>query len=646
MCGIAGYVNLDRRPLGPESATPILNAMGQSLHHRGPDDTRIMLWENVGFVFKRLSIVDIAGGAQPFETADGAISAMVNGEIYNHREIRPNLAHARLLRTQSDCEVVPYLYLERELALFDSINGMFAAALLDRRKRRLLLARDRLGVKPLFYCTADGGRVLVFASELKGLFAHPAVPRAFDWGAVVSDDRSGEAPPLREYRTGFKGIDRVPAAGLIDVDLTRGSIAIREYWTLPARDEPSERRPASHYVDGYCALLEDSVRLRLMADVGYGLFLSGGVDSSTIAAIAARAGAFPTFSVLSRSTAGSGDAEAAHEVAAVLNLPNHQVYFDEANLVVSPDDWRRILWHCELPHSAAEQLFKFYLHAFAHERYPDLKVMLLGQGSDEFNGGYLSLILGRDVHSNPDDWVAAGERLRATRPGRAPTAVDSCLPNADSSPSQALQQGFAFRSPVRPEARATWDLYVDSFRDNLAVHLWHEDRMAAAHSIENRVPFLDYRLVEFLARVPLEHHGALFVNKQILRRAAERLLPKEFAWRPKGYFFFGPQEKHAFAMMYAILRRNRSELIEQAIAGSLRTNGPLEPDGFRAFAAEVGRNPTGHDVGLLTFLVNMGLLADMADRQARVPAAGRLPVESVRFPEWARASYSRPPSTG
>jgi asparagine synthase (glutamine-hydrolysing) len=145
--------------------------------------------------------------------------------------------------------------------------------------------------------------------------------------------------------------------------------------------------------------------------------------------------------------------------------------------------------------------------------------------------------------------------------------------------------------------------------------------------------------------VPLKHHGTLFVNKQILRRAAEPLLPTEFAWRPKGYFFFGPQEKHAFRMMYAILRRNRDELIEQAIAGSLRTNGPLEADGFRAFAAEVGRNPMGRDIGLLTLLVNMGLLADMADRQAR-PAAGRLPVGSVPFPEWARTSYSRPPSTG
>jgi asparagine synthase (glutamine-hydrolysing) len=645
MCGIAGYVNLDGAPLAPDFAAPVLAAMGDALHHRGPDDTRVMLWENVGFVFKRLSIVDVAGGGQPFETADGAVCTMVNGEIYNHREVRTDLAHARLLRTQSDCEVVPCLYLEHELALFDSLNGMFAIALLDRLKRRLILARDRHGVKPLFYCVTNGGRVLVFASELKGLFAHPSVPRVFDWATVIDDERARDDPP-RPYTSGFKGIESVPAAGLVDIDLTRGSVAVNAYWTLPPPDEPSGCWSASYCIDAYGALIEDSVRLRLMADVGYGLFLSGGVDSSTIAAIAARAGAFPTFSVLSRSSVG--DAQAARGVAAALGLPNHQVLFDETNLAVSPEDWRRILWHCEIPHTSAEQLFKFYLHAFARERYPSLKVMLLGQGADEFNGGYLSLVLGRNVEASAEDWNIAGRVLRARDPGEcraASDAVPACA--APSPPSEALRRAFLARGAnAKSSARSTWDLYVERFRENLAMHLWHEDRTAAAHSIENRVPFLDYRLVEFLASVPIELHSALFVNKQILRRAAERLLPRQFAWRPKGYFCYGPQERHVFRMMYAILQKNRGELIEQAIVGSLRTNGPLEPDGFRAFAGGVGRDPALRDVGQLTTLVNAGLLADMADRQARFTPAKHLRVQSVRSPEWAGASYSRPPSTG
>ena len=636
MCGIAGYINLDGRPLARETAAPLLTAMGDAIHHRGPDDTRIMLWENVGFVFKRLSIVDIAGGAQPFETADGSVCAMVNGAIYNHREIRPDLARSHTLRTQSDCEVIPYLYLERGLGLFDTVNGMFAVALLDRRKRRVLLGRDRTGVKPLLYCIADGGRVLVFASELKGLFAHPAVPRVFDWQAFTPEGRAAIAGRA-DFQSGFAGIESVPPAALVDVDLTRGTVATHRYWSLPAHDEPSVYRTEQYYVDWYRALLEDSVRLRLMADVGYGLFLSGGVDSSIIAAIAARAGPFPTFSVLSRSTAGSGDAEAAHDVAAALGLPNHQVHFDEATIDISPDDWRRILWHCEMPHVTAEQLFKFYLHAFARERHPGLKVMLLGQGSDEFNGGYLSLVLGRGVDSNPDDWSAAEERLRI---GTESPETPSSAAHANPFPSASLRRDWDFvrGGADRPEARTTWERYVARFRENLAIHLWHEDRTAAAHSIENRVPFLDYRLVEFLARVPVEHHAALFVNKQILRRAAETLLPRRFAFRPKGYFFYGPQEEHAFRMMYAILQRNGGELIEQAIAGSARTNGLLEPDAFRAYAAEVGRGPARRNAMRLMTFVNMGVLADMSDRRAQLPPPSRLPLDDAAFPDWARAS--------
>ena len=636
MCGIAGYIRLDGRPLVREEAVPLLTAMGDSMHHRGPDDTRIMLWENVGFIFKRLSIVDLSGGAQPLETADGTICAMVNGAIYNHREIRARLAHRDALRTQSDCEVIPYLYLEHGRELFTPVNGMFAVALLDRRKRRVLLARDRLGVKPLFYSIVDGGRGLVFASELKGLFAHPTVPREFDWHRALAHRGAGRETQPEEYPSGFRGIERVPAASFLEVELTRGTVAIEKYWRLPDRSEPSAYRPASFYVDGYRTLLEDSVRLRLMADVGYGLFLSGGLDSSTVAAIAARSGRFPTFSVLGRSTAGDGDAAGAREVAANLGLPNHQVVFDEETIAVTPDDWRRLLWHCEMPWLTAEQLYKFYLHAFARERYPDLKVMLLGQGSDEFNGGYMATILGRDAAWKSDDWDSVGQRLRAIQTKRAVARADINDRYGDLFQGGALSPAFASQAAGRTEARVTWDLYVGAFRGNLDYHLWHEDRTAAAHSIENRVPFLDYRLVEFLARVPVEHHAELFADKKILRRAAAGLLPPRVAARPKGYFFYGKQQHHAFRMMYAILSRNGGELIEQAIAGSTRTGGPLDPDRFRAYVAEVGRDPACRDVGRLLGLVNMGLLADMADRQfVSAPVAGCLPVGDAVVPEWA-----------
>ena len=634
MCGIAGFVNLDGRPLAPDAAVPLLLAMGNAIHHRGPDDTCTMVWENVGFVFKRLSIVDIAGGAQPFETDDGRVCAMVNGAIYNHREIRAGLAPRRRFRSQSDCEVVPHLYLERGLDLFTPVNGMFAVALLDRIKRRLLLARDRIGVKPLFYCVADSGRVLVFASELKGLFAHPAVPRRFDWKAALADKFNRETMP-QEYPSCFCGVERVPAASMLDVDLARGTLATHRYWQLPTRETAADVRPASYYVEGYRSLLEDSVNLRLMADVGCGLFLSGGLDSTLIAAVAKRAGPLPTFSVVSRATIGSGDAAAAAEAAATLGLPNHPVAFDEATIEVGSDDWRRILWHCEMPRVNAEQVYKFYLHAYARQRYPNLKVMMLGQGSDEFNGGYMAFVLGREGPWTPDDWHAIGQRLRAMQLDRAATAADFSY--HDLFHEGALAPKFACRSAGRPCIEVTWDLYAGLFRQNLDYHLWHEDRTAAAHAIENRVPFLDHRLVEFLARVPEIHHAELFADKAILRRAARNLLPERLTTRPKGYFFYGSAERHAFRMMYAILQRNRGELIEQAIAGSARTDGPLDAKGLWAFAQKVGQDPDRRDITRLMNIVNMGVLADLVDRQVAFNLAReRLPVAEVVLPDWIR----------
>jgi asparagine synthase (glutamine-hydrolysing) len=252
-------------------------------------------------------------------------------------------------------------------------------------------------------------------------------------------------------------------------------------------------------------------------------------------------------------------------------------------------------------------------------------------------------VLGREAAWTSGDWLSIGARLRETEVARAVAIADISDPYGDLFQRGALSPDYAFHAGGRTGTPATWDLYVGAFRKNLDCHLWHEDRTAAAHGIENRVPFLDYRVVEFLARVPVEHHAELFADKQILRRAAAGLLAPKFAARPKGYFFYGTQERHAFRMMSGILSRNGGELIEQAIAGSARTDGPLDADRFRAYAADVARDSSCLDVGRLLCLVNMGLLADMADRQfASAPLRGRLPVTDAVFPAWARPIDGRP----
>ena len=649
MCGVAGFVNLDGRPLVAGVDDRLLDAMGDSVRHRGPDDAAVMLWENVGFVFRRLSIVDLDDGRQPFEAADGRVCAMVNGEIFNHEELRRSLGARAELRSRSDCEVVPWLWLERGHDLFADVDGMYAAVILDRRERRLLLARDRMGVKPLFYCLADGGRTLVFASELKGLFAHPSVPRMFDWRYALRDPHLPDVAG-HELQSGFVGVERVPAASIVEIALDGRSHRTHRYWRLPDERPDAGAAPPARYARGYAERLQESVERQLMSDVGFGIFLSGGLDSSVMTALAARRTRdFPTFSVLSRSTIASGDAEAAHRVAQTVGVRNHQVRLDELELPCGPDAWRRILWSCERHAIGAEQLFKFNLHAYARDRYPGLKVMLLGQGSDEFTGGYVEWLIGGTERRRREGrrWTASDlPAMRAALEGVGMRRAVDEMPIASRFRKLfergTLDAAVAGAWTGRELGADTLDVYMRAFRANLDHHLWHEDRTAAAHGIENRVPFLDHRVIEAIAEIPTAHRGSLLVDKAILREFASQLLPPDLASRPKGYFFYGRGQKNAFALMHAILTRNAGELVEQAVAGSMATGGPLDAEGLRALARASSSSPGVESISTFIDLVNMGVLADLA-RNTRPNSSGpcEFAAVEINFAKWSQTSRAQ-----
>lgn len=625
------------------------------MQHRGPDDASITVWNNLGLVFRRLSIIDIDGGAQPFHTLDGRISSITNGEIYNHRDLRTHLAKRHEFRTRSDCEVLPFLYLDRGLEMFDPVNGMYATALLDRHLNRLILARDRLGEKPLFYSVLPSGQTLVFASELKALFVHPEVPRRFDWQTMLTrvqniDMTAGERP------SGYLGIDRLPAGAMMDLSLHDGSYRIHRYWRLPDRDDSNHQTNADECIEQYRALLDDSMRLRQVADVGCGLFLSGGIDSSALAALASHRQSMPTFSIRNASTLE--DAEAAARVARHLGMPNHQISFDQSAAGLKPDHWRRILWTCEYADINAEQLFKYYLHAYARQRYPALKVILLGQGSDEFNGGYLSMLLDRSPPFGDQDWLRMDEAIR-----REDVAHVAFTTGLVGRAGHLVRQGVIrqdFISSVlggRESGLSIWDRYVKLYRGNLDTHLWHEDRTAAAHSIENRVPFLDHRLVEFLAQIPVRLHAELFTDKRILRHAIKDLLPIDIVNRCKGPLFYGGEQHHTFRMMHGLLMSKQGELLDQAVEGSRITDGPIDESRLRSMAKEVARDPKMPLFEQFLAIVNMGVLAHMSST-LEIPASPSMseepPIEEINqpsrsFPHTAANAYvnsaSLPPSS-
>ena len=411
MCGLAGFVKVGGKDVGPEGAS-ILETMTDLLAHRGPDGKRVCVEPGVALGFTRLSIVDPVSGDQPLSNADGSTVVIANGEIYNHRELEATLPAGTRMKTRSDCEVLVHLYDRDGVRFLDDVRGIYAIVLWDKRRNRVILARDRFGIKPLYF-TRNDERVL-FASEIKALFADPATPRELDWHRCLRDHLVSVAPVLddAEPSSWFKGIELVPAGTVLSVDVTDGAIHSHRYWSLPTPGEsPAPLEPAE-FVERYRELVAASVRESGMSDAEIGLFLSGGVDSAAVAAFSNELDELHTFTALNGATYANGDGRFAHLVAEHLGRPNHQIVFD-GDRVPSSDEWRRLVWLLETPLCGPEQFYKYELHRFARATRPNLKVMLLGQAADEFNGGYTWDLSGGGGWDQAMDALATLARRRA-----------------------------------------------------------------------------------------------------------------------------------------------------------------------------------------------------------------------------------------
>ncbi|WP_030485674.1 asparagine synthase (glutamine-hydrolyzing) [Nocardioides aequoreus] len=521
MCGFAGWV-------GPgtsaEADLTRLHQMGAVLAARGPDDETVTVDRSLHLVFRRLAVNDIEGGAQPFRTPDGRFTVAVNGEIYNHRDLARQLPPSVQLASGSDCEVVLHLFQQHGTATFSRLNGMFAIAVWDAHERVLVLARDRLGIKPLY--TAPNGTGLSFASELRALLVdlRVAPERNLDWPAfrdLPTHEYPYQRPSSQVVSTGVAGVSFVEPGTFVVCRPGRAPSTTR-YWEPPAADATG--RPATSYVEEYGELLADSVRLQLMSDVPIGVALSGGVDSATVAAMAVGAGAeLEAFTLVEPAVDAAGDPGAAREVARHLGLPLHQVAVDaatiEESLGLGLPALEELVSMMDFPVVDPEIIFKRQLHRYVATQRPHTKVVLIGQGADEFAGGYSSLL--------PPSWAEFARREEvALRRARARDAgvPDVLAPLVSDSYVDAV-------APGPPPGRAAWQ--TARLGDLVAHSLWHEDRTAAASGRENRVPYLDHRLVELLCTIPASLHADLLSDKRILRWTAARLLPLAIAERPK-----------------------------------------------------------------------------------------------------------------
>jgi asparagine synthase (glutamine-hydrolysing) len=600
MCGICGVV-------GPEHVDPdVLVAMTQTLAHRGPDDDGYLLESAdggpaVGLGFRRLSIIDLATGDQPITNESGTVHVICNGEIYNFRALRAELERdGHRFRTNSDVEVIAHLYEDEGANLLARLNGMFAFALWDSRRQTLLLARDRLGKKPLYY--ADVAGTLLFGSELKALLQHPRCPRSIDPEALSSYLAFEYVPsPLAI----FSGVRKLPPGHLLEWHAGRSEI--RPYWRprIPA-DQPT-RSPAA-WASDLRERLTESVRLRLVSDVPIGVFLSGGVDSSSIVATMAELvdpSEIKTFSIGFKERSFD-ESEFARLVAARYGTEHHEEVFTPSAMV---DALTPVSAMLDEPFADPSVLPTYLLSRFARQ---SVKVALGGDGADELFAGYPTFAAHRvaDLYRVPrwlhrrivrlaellpvsTDNLSAEFKLKRFLRGalERPELRDQLWLGAFS---HGEQRGLLVAPPlVDPLARLVSDSGAAP-RDRLTLQylgyylegdiLPKVDRASMATSLEVRAPFLDFHLVELALSMPRELNLRGLDGKRILKLALGDTLPREILRRPK----------KGFGIPISLWLKNEfrwllDELLEPT---RLRAQGIFEPATVGALVADhlSGRN--------------------------------------------------------
>lgn len=559
MCGICGIWNY-------QSGNPVEKAtirdMTQSMVHRGPDAEGFYFDHDIGLGHRRLGIVDLEGGHQPLSNEVQTIWLVCNGEIYNHLKLRRELvAKGHRFRTKSDSEVIVHLYEEYGEESLGKLNGMFAFALWDKKEKKLLLARDRLGIKPLAYVITDGK--FIFASEIKTLFEHPNVKPSLDRSLVSLYFRLSYVPSCYSIFSDVKKL--LPGHYLVCKD---GSVEVKQYWDVTQWDSINGDR--AEISERISRQFKRSVRRRLMSDVPIGAFLSGGIDSSAIVATMREqlGGQIKTYSVSFSDSKAYDESEYACLVAKTFETDHKVIRMNG----ISADDLVNVVTYLDEPLAdpAAIPLYKLFQLASK-----EVKVILNGDGGDELFGGYRRYV-----------WDQLATSL-AGMPELGKGALASVLGMMQRLPGslgETFERGSRFVSALRlaeTQRYASWLVpYGDEINNVLAKDLlaedqsemaimeWYKtyfsnpktsdrvnvlgyvdtktylpdgllqkgDRMSMAHSVECRFPFLDHDLVELSARIPGHLKLAGFQTKKILRRAFRDVLPKEITSRKKRGF--------------------------------------------------------------------------------------------------------------
>jgi asparagine synthase (glutamine-hydrolysing) len=554
MCGICGAINLTGTPLDIE----ILKRMPQALIHRGPDDEGTYLEKEIFLGARRLAIIDLEKGHQPLHNEDESVWLVFNGEIYNYKELRQGLeARGHRFYTFSDTETIVHLYEEYGRDCVEQLNGMFAFAVWDKNKKTLFLARDRLGIKPLYY--SHSNKNFVFGSEIKSLLVEPQISRSVDIAAL---DTYLTCQYILSPDTIFKEIKKLPPGHTLTY--TNGVISISRYWDIPL--EHCREKSDECYIEKILDLLRDSIRLRLRSDVPFGAFLSGGIDSSAVVGLMAGLMDKPvrTFS-MGFDEPSFSELKYARLISDCFGTTHHE-------FIVTPPDVTQILskiiWHFDEPFGDSSSIPTFMVSQLAKEK---VKMVLSGDGGDELFAGYERYLAAKFMKHYLN--IPGGIREKIISPAVKLLPEGSAIHDFRRELRKFILSGHAagnkppspdeiyagwmsiFNSPMKESLysaelksalRDVTDnpllayfqkagrrdylnrfLYVDATTYLPEDLLTKVDRMSMANSLEVRIPFLDYRLVEFAFGIPSHLKLKGTTPKYILKKALYKLVPKQ-----------------------------------------------------------------------------------------------------------------------
>jgi asparagine synthase (glutamine-hydrolysing) len=638
MCGITGVFNLkDAQPVSEAD----LRGMLAMLNHRGPDEIGLYRDEWVGLGSARLSIIDLGGGQQPISNEDGTLWIVFNGEIFNYVELRPELeARGHHFATHSDTEIIVHLYEDYGPACLNQLNGQFAIAIWDTRSRSLFLARDRLGIRPLFYTQQDGR--LVFGSEIKSLLACPGVTARLDPAALAQVFTYWSALPSR---TVFEGIQEIPPGHYL---LARdGAMSVRRYWSLDFAERPA--RGEGECLEELEALLIDATRIRLRADVPVGAYLSGGLDSSLTTAVIRNYthNRLDTFSIAFADNPAFDESQYQRRVAEYLGTEHRVVQCTQADIGrVFPD----VIWHTETPVLRTAPAPMFLLSQLVHEHH--LKVVLTGEGADEFLGGYdifKEMKIRRFWARNPDSALRplllrrlypdigalgglSGPFLNAFfKKGLADTAspiYSHAIRWTNTARTlrfmaQTEDAGVNDHAPIPlPAGFETWSALGQAQYLESAIFLpqyllsSQGDRVAMAHSVEGRYPFLDYRVVEFCNQLPAGVKLPGLREKWLLKQMGRKLLPPEI-WQRRKRPYRAPIQRSFFG-------ESMPDYVEELLSEeALRASGLFNPVGVTQLARKAAG---GAALGETDEMALVGVLSSQLVHRQFVQSFTRAPV--------------------